>query len=466
MTTLADDADALIAGVSRRAAKAVYAFEAPGGAQASAIRRHGGGHVTVTLTLTPEAAARAKAAGGSEASVVVIDPPARYVAESSWPRDPRAVSLRGLLLDRALLSHPDWLADAKAAPDDLTDDERWLLHAMRVTLATQLSAVAGEAPVECKGCHELRTAGYRRELADIEQTVVTRTQNGRRLNAQQAYELSRRLWEFRSKGPPPLTQTCPHIALMAAAPAALVAAHPEFAFELAGLLDVSTEGKRFVLGQVFATALLPLWLTGRARDGGWYGYTRRYRPRRTSPWTSIRDRARAAQELPKEQRAAVTYAAAAWGLGASLEAIGWTPPAEPVAPPKLRADADEAPLEVAAQVPPFAVKRPPPKPAPAKAEKTAVQVAAAETVAAKAAKKPATEKPRAEKPKAEKGAAKKPKAEKAPKPPAALRAVTRDVLRAVGITDALLDEMVREGRLIKVGDDQYAHPAEAKKPKR
>ena len=83
MTTPADDAEALIAGVSRRQAKAVYAFEVPGGAQASAIRRHGGGSVTVTLTLTPEAAARAKAAGGSEASVVVIDPSTRYVAESS-----------------------------------------------------------------------------------------------------------------------------------------------------------------------------------------------------------------------------------------------------------------------------------------------------------------------------------------------------------------------------------------------
>jgi len=462
MTTPADDADALVVGVSQRAAKPVYAFDLPGdGARANVTRHHGRGSVTVTLTLSVEAAARAKAAGGGDAIVVVIDPPARHVSESSWPRDPRAASLRGLLLDRALLAHPAWLADAEATPADLTDDERWLLHAMRVTLATKLGAALGGSAAECKGCHELRTTGYRRELADIEQTVVTRMQNGRRINAQQVYELSRRLWEFRAKGPPPLTAACPHLALMAAAPAALVAAHPEFAFELAGVLDVPRLGKRFVLGEVLATAVLPLWLTGRTRDGGWYGYGRRYRPRRTSPWTSIRDRARAAQELPKEQRAAVTYAAAAWGLTASLEGLGWTPPAEPIVQPALRADADEAPLEVAAQVPSFAVKRPPPKPAPAKVEKTAVQVAAAETVAAKAAKKPGAEKPKAEQPKAE-----KPKAEKAPKAPPAVRAVTRDVLRAVGISDALLDEMVREGRLIKVGDDQYAHPAEAKKPKR
>jgi hypothetical protein len=470
MTTPADDADARIAGASRRAPKGHYTIDLPNGAHVSLARRHGRWQWTIALTITPEAAAHVQTAGGSASTAVAIEPHIRHGAEHNWPLDARAAALRGLLLERALLANAAWLVDASARPTDLTDDERWLLRAMGLKLAAALGASGDGALSECAGCHELRTAGFRSDLNAIEQAVITRTQNGRRLTSQQVYELSRRLWEVRAKGPPPLEAACPHMAMMGDAPAALAATHPEVAFEMAGLLGLSSDGKRFVLGSVFETAVLPQWLTGRTRDDYGYGtsYARRYRPRRTSPWTSIRDRARAAQELPKEQRAGITYAATAWGISASLGAYGWTPPAEPVADSVLRADAEEAPLDVAAQVPSFAVVKRAPPPPPPKPEKTAAQTAAAKTVAAKAektAKPTKAEKAAAKAPEAPKPA-KAPKPPKAPKPAKAPRAVTRDVLRAIGISDALLDEMVREGRLVKLGDDLYAHPAEVTKPRR
>jgi len=442
MTTPADDP---AAGVSLRKPRGVYSAALPDVGTATLLRPRFGELASVTLQLTPDAVARAKAAGAPAVGAVSF--PLRSGGAAGWEADPRAGALRLLLVERALLSHPAWLRD-EAPPADLTDDERWTLGSLRATLARRLDLAAEDIPLECEACRDQRNDGARRELAALEQALITRKRDGKSLSWRDLESLSNQVWKLRSGlSHRPPEGPCAHAEPAARGLAALVSAHEELAFELAGLLTASPDGARFVLGHPFETVILPRWLTGRAREGGgWYRtYTRRQPPRRRAvSWTGLRDRARAADELPPEQREAVAYAATAWAITAPLGALGWVPPPEPVASPALRADADEAPLEVAAQVPSFAVKRAPP---PA-AKKEPSKLPAGKPAAGNQPSKPP---------------AGKPAAKKKPAAAPAVRAVTREVLRAVGLTDELIDEMVREGRLVEVGEGQYAHPAELKK---
>ncbi len=437
MTTPADPPDlAAVAGVSLRAPQARYdAGALPFGAavlfraEGPASRIKG-----LTLSLTPEAAAACAAAGGSGARSVTFNVPQWVGLFGAGMREdnPRFEGLRALLVDHALLSHPDVIERLDLTGLGAEGPARELL----VHLATLRGAVVEgglrDQPRECPECaavrhkdEEVRAAAARAEA----QRALAAAKTPREVQSIRAkfYSVLYGVSPAWSGAAP---RDCPHRALAAQAMEALCARFPEVMLELVEMLRCAGHGvERFVLAAPVMDAGVSRWLTGRARrrDDGWG-----YRPQRAWKRTvRVRDAARAAVELPPEQRVGVSYAASAWAYAAPVGTLGSNAalPASDDATPTLHDD-DER-IDVERMLPSFARPRPePPRPAPrpappaapAKATKPHAKRPAAKVKAAAPEKKPAAEAP-------------------------ALDEATRALLRGAGISDALIDEMVREGRL-------------------
>jgi hypothetical protein len=460
-----------ITSIFREAVKQTYTFNLTDGSSVRLERNSLQILDTAVVTVAPKPLTPNEKKNPKDNHSFTLDLPPAYETDESWKHDVRAACLRTLLLDRALLSHGTWLVDTQQVPEDLTVDEKSLLVALGETLGARLGFRTNKGNAECGSCYRERIARHRIEVETIDQTIRDLVRKGANNATPELRTLSQRVSSLRSTGPQRPTQMCAHVSVMTGVPSVLLAKQPAVAFELAGLLKVDTDAVRFVLGNVFESVLLPQWLTGRTRQGYsyyYYGYTSRTRSPRNPSMTSIRNRANAAKQLPEEHRAGVTYATIVWGITASPDAYGWTPSQEPIAAATLRYDIDEAPLDVAVQVPPFAVKRAAPKasPQPEKpAEKGVTEKkATAKKVTATVVeeKKVAAKKSTAKSVTVKKSTAKSVTAKKM----TSLEAVSGEVLRAMGIPNVQLQVMLQDGTLVEVGDNLYTYNAEIKKPQR
>ncbi len=459
---------AAVAGVSLRAPQERYAVEGLSFGDAALTRANGPASRfnDLDLALTPDAAARCAAQKGAAALRVsfALHELAPAHTAGLGEDDARLAGVRTLLVEHALLAQPALLV---AANDriDRTSTEGQLLAQLRATYEQIVGGGRGRAAKECRDCVIERRKAYNAQatldLADLTARIKAAKTPRDAALLQQEYHTRRYMSSMYQ------TQRreadCPHVALAREALEALCARHAEVMFELVGLIEPAGRGAmRFVLREDVARAAVSHWITGRVRPR----YVHWSQQRSTSAArgrrvVSARERALATQGLPAEQRAGVSYAATAWSYEAPVATLGWTPSAtDSGAPPSIREGGDEGPYEVSRVLPPFAQKaaarevvlvRPPGVPV-VTVEQAKKTVVTKKRPAVKTAPAPAPTKKAA----AKKTAAQAPKMAAAKKtaPVAAAKAApvavppeTRAMLRKLGVSDALIDEMAREGRL-------------------
>lgn len=403
-----------IAGISLRAPRAEYIVTGLSFGEATLRRNTGTGRwETLTLRLTPSAAADVQKAGGSR-DVTVIYPLEHWQAQgTTFDAEVEAVAagLHPLLVDHGLLSRPELLTSARSIDPDLDAPAAASLEALRSTLSRSTRRAA-----RCPVCVERRSTldprFSQRDTRYSEQAEILRMLGiilpgqGQRMHDQPAPE-------------------CPHSAMRHLSLQRLCEEHPELAFEAALLLVPVTvaDPPRFVLSPMAMKPMLEEWLMLDARDDyddyddydEFTSEARRVVVPRAAPGDST---------LTPGQRGALAFATQSWEAGGAL--TGYLPPANDASGEMPVMASEVIPPDVALLWP-EGVARPAPTPAP-----TPPPPPPAKPVVTKRAK------------------AAPPAPTPAPTPTPGQELMTSE-LRALGYTEAKVKKLLKEGALERAG---------------
>ena len=384
-----------VAGVSRTRPAAEYRVEGLSFGAATLARGHGDRWGSLTLTLTAEAASHTTA---PTATTVRFDLGYWASSAGSRQRDDAEFheAVRSLLLDHHLLSRPGLLAHADGGPPVEGAAAKALL-----ALRDRVEGVRSHSAT-CPVCDDL-VASLRHRYMEGQL---------RRGAAPSGYGWRRGLVD------------CAHAPMRGEAFAALLAAHPELAFEAAGVLRPASalDPPRFALSHQLLAPMLGHWLMRRGRSR--YGYVDDpFRYGRGGERQRL-SRVPQGESLSVSLRGALHFAAQSWGASGPLE--GFAPPTTEAVEATPTMTTSVEPLDVSVMWP-EGVARPAEK-EPAKKEPAAV-------------KKPA-------------GRATK-KATEALKPEAGAPSIGQMLmtaeLRALGYSDAKVKSLLAAGTIERAG---------------
>lgn len=327
---------------------------------------------------------------------------------------------RELLVEHALLSHPELVTAAETASSD----------GLSVASMTSLDRLRKRWSNIVEASRDL----YRWSPITCEECLRNRRVSDGRFAGRGMYSSSGR-------------EPCPHTTVGSQALRALCEAHGELVFELVQWLVPSTvvqsfgevilPPRRFVLHHELMTALVAQWLLGRSRDAWRQEWLRGYRPGPTAARTHyVRRSLRSGSALDSQTHAAVRFAADAWGIENETEVerlFALRDPDEPEAPaPRLRVDPDLAERIESARVLPEEPARarttepPPPRSHTLAPPPKTVKPATIETAATPATPSAASPRTAAKEPAKEPGRRGRRKAEPAPAAPTPAPAPARE----------------------------------------
>lgn len=394
-----------IAGLTRRAPRAIYEATVAGVGRVT-LRRERLQHFALALDLDPAFAASLSTGKGATAITLPGPRPNRSVAGD----------LRSLVVDHLLLQRPELLRSTRAALPDASAEVLEARDALQSALIATVSRPESHYKFRCPSCPTPASPAAPRTVHSY----------------------------YGYGYPPPVTEDCAHVALFPQAMVALLDAHPELTFELAGLIapDAYENPTRFVLAGEVMLGLLTSWLLPGGEDqrarraytsGRWdlaYGRARRKKPRPAAvriAWEGVSE----------AQRAGLTFAARAWQCEADAPRFARRPEGAVAVAPWQPSDVTTT-LDLAVMLPeefrlpvtppPRAV---PPRPA---AHKPAAP-AAAPTKPAKRVEKRVVEAPKA--------APAPPPAS----PPAPATLLTMKDLAALGHSAAAVKKLLKSGAL-------------------
>ncbi len=221
-----------VAGLTRRVPRASYEAAVPGVGRA-ALRRERLQHFTLALDLDPAFAASLSTGKGDTAITLPGPRPTR----------PAAGDLRSLLVDHLLLRRPELLRSARAALPDASAEALEARDALQHALFAAVSRPEAHYKFRCPSCPA--------------PPAPPSPASPRAVRSYYGYGY-----------PPPVIEDCAHVALYPQAMVALMDAHPELTFELAGLTapDAYENPTRFVLAGEVMLGLLTSWLLPGGED--------------------------------------------------------------------------------------------------------------------------------------------------------------------------------------------------------